>query len=66
MEMRVNSFCRSAMAHFCNVFDIRPSFTMDATEKLVHALVTSRLGSNNFLLYGLHASQLDRSRVSKA
>ena len=60
MEMHMNNVCRSAMAHVRNIIDIRPSLIMAATEKLVHALVISRLDSNNVLLYGLPATQLDR------
>ena len=53
MEKQVNNICKSAMANLRNVADIRQSLTQEATKKLVHALVTSRLDSNNAMLYGL-------------
>ena len=43
MEKQVNNICKSAMANLCNVAGVRESLTQEATEKLVHALVTSRL-----------------------
>ena len=41
------------MANLCNVADLRQNLTQEATEKLMHALVTSRLGRNSAMLYGL-------------
>ena len=60
MEKQVNNICKSAMANLHNVTDIRQSLTQEALEKLVHALVTSRLDSNNAMLYGLPGVLLDR------
>ena len=39
---------------------IRKYLSNDATKELVHALVTSRLGMENFLLYGLPDLQIKR------
>lgn len=48
------------MAHLRNIIDIRASLTQDAAEKLVHALVTSRIDCGNALLAGLPAVQLEK------
>ena len=48
------------MAHLRNISDIRACLTQEATEKLVHALVTSRIDCGNALLVGLPATQLDK------
>ena len=47
------------MAHLRNIADIRQNLTQKAMEKLVHALVTSRLDNNNAVLYGLPGILLD-------
>lgn len=60
MEMQVKNVCSSAMAHLRNIIDVRASLTQDAAERLVHALVTSRIDSGNALLYGIPAIQLDK------
>ena len=39
--------------YFCNL-------SRDATEKIIHSFITSRLDNNNALLYGLPANQLYR------
>ena len=57
VEMRVNNTCHSAMATLRNIIDIRPSLAKDATEKVVHVLVTSRLDSSEVLLYGHSVTQ---------
>ena len=51
---------RSAMAHRCNIIEIKPSLTKEATEKLTHDLATSWLDSNKVFFYGLPATRFDR------
>ena len=55
-----NNICKSAVANLRNVADVRQSLTQEAAEKRVHALVTSRLDSNNAMLYGLPGVLPDR------
>ena len=52
-EEHVNELCRTAFYHIRNISRIRPCLSIDSTKTLVHALVTSRLGHCNSLLYGL-------------
>jgi hypothetical protein len=53
MEAHVKSVCSSCFYHLHNISAIRASLTKAATEKLVHALITSRLDSCNALLLHL-------------
>ena len=53
MGDQVTAICQSTHYHLRNIGRIRKSITYDACEKLVHALVTSRLDCGNALLYGL-------------
>ena len=53
MEKQVTSICQSAYGHLRNIRSIRPMLTHQASEKLVHAFVTSRLDNANSLLYGV-------------
>jgi hypothetical protein len=55
MESQVNNICRSCYLHLHNIGRIRDFITSDAAAKLVHALISSKLDSNNSLLYGLPA-----------
>ena len=52
-EEHVNELCRTAFFHIRNISRIRPCLSIGSTKTLVHALVTSRLGHSNALLYGL-------------
>ena len=56
MIQHVNSVCRVGYMHVRNIGRIRRYLTEDATKKIVHALVTSRLDYCNAVLYGLPAS----------
>ena len=60
MEDQVTAICRSTHYHLRNIGRIRKCITYDACEKLVHALVTSRLDCGNALLFGLPDYQYDR------
>jgi hypothetical protein len=53
MVDHVNSMCRSCYVHIRNIGKIRPYLTQAATEKMVHAFISSHLDQNNALLYGL-------------
>jgi len=56
----VKYVCSSCYFHLHNISAIRDSLTRDATEKIVHAFVTSRLDFNNSLLYLLPKKYLAR------
>ena len=53
MVEHVGSLCRSCYTHIRNIGKIRRFLTTSATEKVVHAFVSSRLDHHNSLLYGL-------------
>ena len=53
MEGHVNAVCKSAFFHLRNIARIRQFLNKESTEKVVHALVTSRLDYCNSLLYGI-------------
>ena len=53
MGDHVNNVCKGALAGIRKIGQIRSYLTEDATVKLVHAFVTSRLDSCNSLLFGL-------------
>ena len=53
MLPQVNSICKSAFFHLRSISRIRKYLSRTATERLVHAFVTSKLDSYNSLLYGL-------------
>ena len=53
MLPQVNSICKSAFFHLRNISRIRKYLSRAATERLIHAFVTSKLDSYNSLFYGL-------------
>jgi hypothetical protein len=53
MKEHVDNVCRACYLHLYNISRIRPFLTQDATAKLVHSLVTSKLDYVNSLLFGL-------------
>ena len=53
LKAQVNSICKSAFFHLRNISRIRKYQSRTATERLIHAFVTSKLDSYNSLLYGL-------------
>ena len=57
MEDQVTAICKATHFHLRNIGRIRKCITYDACEKLIHALVTSRLDCGNGNLYGLPISQ---------
>lgn len=70
MELQVNAICQSTNYHLRNVRNVRNLLTQDATEKLIHALITSRLDYCNSLLFGItdnkcHKLQLVQNRAAR-
>ena len=53
MLLQVNSICKSAFFHRRNISRIRKYLSRTATERLIHAFVTSKLDYYNSLLHGL-------------
>ena len=60
MSAHVSRICSMAYYHLRDIGRIRPFLTVDTTERLVHAFVTSRLDMGNALLYGIARGQLQR------
>ena len=60
MGEQVTSICKTTHYHLRNIGRIRKSISFEACEKLIHALVTSRLDCGNALLYGLPEYQMCR------
>ena len=60
MGDQVTAICKSTHYHLRNIGRIRKCITYEACEKLIHALVTSRLDCGNALLYGLPEYQNHR------
>jgi hypothetical protein len=58
MDEHVKIICRSCYYHLHNIAAIRDTLTRDATEKLIHALITSRLDNCNSLLINIPASSI--------
>jgi len=53
MEAHVKNICSTCHYYLHNIGAMRSSLTRDATERVVHAFITSRLDSCNTLLYNL-------------
>ena len=60
MSHQISSICRSVRYQLRNIGFIRKYLSRSATEKLVHALISSRLDFGNGLLYNLPQAQLSR------
>jgi len=60
MEDHISSVCKSAQYHLYNIGRIRKHLTREATEQLIHALITSKLDYCNALFCGLPAKQIKR------
>ena len=58
MQTQIKMTCKAAYAWLYKIGRIRKFLNKKSAERLVHALVTSRLDSNNGLLYGLPAKTL--------
>ena len=67
MDKHISNICSTAHLHLHSIGKIRSYLTKSSTERIVHALITSRLDYCNSLLYGLPASKLNRlQRVQNA
>ena len=60
MSNQISTICRSFRYQLRNIGFIRKYLSKQATEKLVHALISSRLDFGNALLYNLHQTQLSK------
>lgn len=60
LDKQVTQICKGAWGHLRNIRRIRSYLNENATEKLVHAFVSSKLDNFNSLLYGLPQWQLDK------
>ena len=60
MSVHVSTVCKSVRYQLRNLGVIRKFLTRSATEKIVHALISSRLDFGNSLLYQLPHTQLTR------
>ena len=59
LDVEIQNRCRVMLFHLRNIRTIRPYITQGACEKLVHALVSSRLDYSNSLLAGLPKKKLN-------
>ena len=67
LEPHVNNICRLASHALRTIGRIRKYLDRDSTEKLVHAFISSRLDSNNSILYGLPQYQINKlQRIQNA
>ena len=60
MDQQVNNICKSTMFHVRRVGQLSKYLDRPATEKLIHAVISSRLDYANSLLFGATTSQLSR------
>ena len=60
MTSHISTICRTAYMHLHNISHIRRHLTIDATNGLVHAFVTSGLNYGNALLIGLSRDQMNK------
>ena len=58
LDVEIQNRCKAILYHLRNIRTIRPYITRTACEKLVHALVSSRLDYSNSLLAGLPRKKL--------
>ena len=60
LECHISTICKGAYYHLRAIAKIRKHLTMEATECLVNALITSRLDNCNSLLLNLPKTQTDK------
>ena len=60
MGTHIQYICKSVRYQLRNLGFIRKYLTLDATEKIVHSLISSRLDFGNALLFNLPQSQITR------
>ena len=67
MNGHINKSSGTCFYHLHNIRRIRKYLTREATESLIHALITSKIDYCNSLLYGLPTSQINKfQRVQNA
>ena len=67
MDKHVNNICKGAWMHLRNIGKLRPFLDNSSCEKLVHAFVSSKIDSNNGLLYGITKDKIHKiQRVQNA
>ena len=59
-DNHVTSICKTSFFHLRNISKLRPSLSLPAAEKLVHAFVSSRLDYCNALLIGISGRSLQK------
>jgi hypothetical protein len=60
MEEHIIKTCQAANYHIRNIGRVRKYLTQEATEKLVHAFISSKIDYGNALLFGIPDSLLKR------
>jgi len=60
MDEHVRKVCKTCYYHLHNIATIRNTLTRQATEKLMHAFITSKLDSCNSLLINVPATTIKR------
>lgn len=60
MDSHINNTCKSIIYHLRQIGQLRKFLDTPSTEKLVHAVVSSRLDYCNCLLFGLPSSSIQR------
>lgn len=65
MDSQISSVCSSIHWHLRKNGSIRSLLSTDATEKLVHSLISSRLDYCNILLNGLPANKIQRLQCAQ-
>ena len=60
IDCHVTAMSKAAFCSIRNIGRIRKHLTRDAAETIIHAFVTSKLDSNNSLLYGITNTQVAR------
>ena len=63
MDAFVDSICQSASFHLYNIWRIRDHLDRKTSEKVIHALISSRLDYCNSLLFGISKSSLHKLQL---
>ena len=65
MNVQITNICKSVRYQLRNIGFIRKYLTRSATEKLVHALISSRIDFGNCLLYNIPNTEISELKNSK-
>ena len=60
LRSHVNSICKSSFLALRNIRGVRKCLLRDQLERLIHALISSRIHYCNSLLYGLPSCHIDK------